>query len=110
MDGKQQPVGNFRIEPPGIFLGRGCNPKLGKVKKRIQPEDIIINIGKTSEAPKPPRGHKWGGVVNDRCAVWLASWFLLNIACPQSIGRCCHPPRITVPSKMKPIKKKNIFL
>ncbi len=74
IDGKQQPVGNFRIEPPGIFLGRGCNPKLGKVKKRIQPEDIIINIGKTSEAPKPPRGHKWGGVVNDRCAVWLASW------------------------------------
>ncbi len=35
VDGKKQPVGNFRIEPPGIFLGRGCNPKLGKIKKEF---------------------------------------------------------------------------
>src|ERR1700744_5914308 len=40
VDGKDQPVGNFRIEPPGIFIGRGCHPKLGKIKERIYPEDI----------------------------------------------------------------------
>ena len=59
VDGKKQPVGNFRIEPPGIFLGRGCNPKLGKVKKRIYPEDIIINIGSGEKIPNALPGHKW---------------------------------------------------
>lgn len=74
VDGKTQPVGNFRIEPPGIFLGRGCNPKLGKVKRRIYPEDIIINIGKESKIPDALPGHKWKKVINDRSVEWLASW------------------------------------
>ena len=46
MDGHKQRVGNFKIEPPGLFRGRGDHPKMGKLKKRIRPEDIIINIGK----------------------------------------------------------------
>lgn len=45
MDGHKQRVGNFKIEPPGLFRGRGDHPKMGKLKKRIRPEDIIINIG-----------------------------------------------------------------
>lgn len=74
VDGKEQPVGNFRIEPPGIFIGRGCNPKLGKIKKRIYPEDIIINIGKEAQIPKPLSGHQWGDVIHDKTVEWLASW------------------------------------
>jgi len=74
VDGKKQPVGNFRIEPPGIFLGRGCNPKLGRVKKRIYPEDIIINIGKEAKVPDPLPGHKWKDVIHDQTVEWLASW------------------------------------
>jgi DNA topoisomerase-1 len=35
IDGKKTSVGNFRVEPPGIFLGRGDHPKLGKIKFRI---------------------------------------------------------------------------
>ena len=46
MDGHKQRVGNFKIEPPGLFRGRGDHPKMGKLKKRIRPEEIIINIGK----------------------------------------------------------------
>ena len=46
MDGHKQKVGNFRIEPPGLFRGRGDHPKQGKLKKRVQARDIIINIGK----------------------------------------------------------------
>ncbi len=46
MDNHKQKVGNFRIEPPGLFRGRGDHPKQGKLKTRVQPEDIIINIGK----------------------------------------------------------------
>lgn len=74
VDGKEQPVGNFRIEPPGIFLGRGCNPKLGKIKSRLYPEDIIINIGDGVDIPSPLPGHKWKDVIHDRTVEWLASW------------------------------------
>lgn len=74
VDGKPQPVGNYRIEPPGIFLGRGCNPKLGKIKRRIYPEDIIINIGEESKIPEPIKNHKWKSVIHDRNVEWLASW------------------------------------
>ena len=74
VDGKKQPVGNFRIEPPGLFLGRGKHPKAGKIKQRVKPEDVIINIGKKAPVPKPPDGHEWGQVVHDNCSVWLASW------------------------------------
>lgn len=74
VDGVQEPVGNFRIEPPGIFLGRGCHPLMGKIKKRIEPEDITINISKDADEPKPPEGHKWKEVVHIRDNWWLASW------------------------------------
>lgn len=74
VDGKEQPVDNFRIEPPGIFIGRGCNPKLGKIKRRMLPEDITINIGKDADVPKAPDGHKWKKVIHDNDVEWLASW------------------------------------
>lgn len=74
VDGEKQPVGNFRVEPPGIFIGRGCNPKLGHVKKRVYPEDIIINIGKEAKVPEPLPGHKWKKVIHDQTVEWLASW------------------------------------
>lgn len=45
VDGRQEQVGNFRVEPPGLFRGRGEHPKMGKVKKRVYPRDITINIG-----------------------------------------------------------------
>ena len=44
IDGTKQKVGNYKIEPPGIFLGRGDHPKIGMIKKRILPEDVIINL------------------------------------------------------------------
>lgn len=27
-------IGNFRVEPPGLFRGRGEHPKMGKLKAR----------------------------------------------------------------------------
>ena len=75
IDGKKEKVGNFRIEPPGIYLGRGaCNPKSGRVKKRIYPEDIIINIGVEAKIPEPLPGHQWKDVIHDRTVEWLASY------------------------------------
>lgn len=74
IDGKEEPVGNFRVEPPGLFLGRGDNPKLGKIKSRIYPEDVTLNL--SSDAPIPPTlpGHHWGQIINDKTVDWLASW------------------------------------
>lgn len=53
-------MGNFRVEPPGLFRGRGEHPKMGKFKKRIFPRDITINIGKGVPIPEHPYpGQKW---------------------------------------------------
>ncbi len=77
VDGKAQTTGNFRIEPPGIFLGRGCHPKAGKIKKRIYPEDITLNIDTKTPIPTLPSfysKHKWGKIIHDDTLEWLASW------------------------------------
>lgn len=77
VDGKKQPVGNFRIEPKSIYIGRGCNPKLGRIKARIYPEDVTINIGREAKIPELTdflKGHKWGSVIHDKTVEWLVSW------------------------------------
>lgn len=74
IDGHKEKIGNFRIEPPGLFRGRGEHPKMGTLKKRIVPEDIVINCSKDSKAPEPPKGHRWKEVRHDNSVTWLASW------------------------------------
>ncbi|XP_013787313.1 DNA topoisomerase I, mitochondrial-like [Limulus polyphemus] len=74
IDGHKQKIGNFKIEPPGLFRGRGEHPKMGMLKKRVRPEDIIINIGKEANVPKPPEGRKWKEVRHDNTVTWLACW------------------------------------
>ncbi|XP_018408523.1 PREDICTED: DNA topoisomerase I, mitochondrial [Nanorana parkeri] len=74
LDNHREKIGNFKIEPPGLFRGRGDHPKQGMLKKRIVPEDIIINCSKDSKIPEPPAGHKWKEVRHDNTVTWLASW------------------------------------
>ena len=73
-DGRKQKVGNFRVEPPGLFRGRGEHPKTGKVKKRVDAEQITINIGKEATVPAPPEGHRWKEIKHDQEGTWLAMW------------------------------------
>lgn len=73
-DGRKQKVGNFRVEPPGLFRGRGEHPKTGRVKKRVEPEQITINIGKEANVPIPPAGHRWKEIKHDTEGTWLAMW------------------------------------
>ncbi|ETI26543.1 hypothetical protein G647_03320 [Cladophialophora carrionii CBS 160.54] len=73
-DGKKQKVGNFRVEPPGLFRGRGDHPKTGHVKTRVMPEQITINIGKEATVPVPPEGHSWKEIKHDKQGTWLAMW------------------------------------
>jgi DNA topoisomerase-1 len=35
LDGRKEKVGNFRVEPPGLFRGRGEHPRKGSLKARI---------------------------------------------------------------------------
>uniref|UniRef100_A0A8C4Q178 DNA topoisomerase I n=1 Tax=Eptatretus burgeri TaxID=7764 RepID=A0A8C4Q178_EPTBU len=74
MDGHKEIVGNWKVEPPGLFRGRGNHPKQGMLKLRIQPEDVIINCSSNSKIPEPPAGKKWKEVRHDNKVTWLASW------------------------------------
>ncbi|KAM7002876.1 DNA topoisomerase I, mitochondrial [Tautogolabrus adspersus] len=74
LDQHKERIGNFKIEPPGLFRGRGEHPKQGMLKKRIQPEDVIINCGQEACIPVPPAGHQWKEVRHDNTVTWLASW------------------------------------
>ncbi|XP_053949551.1 DNA topoisomerase 1 [Anastrepha ludens] len=74
IDGHKEKIGNFKLEPPGLFRGRGEHPKMGMIKRRIQAEDVSINCGKESKIPPPPEGHRWREVRHDNTVTWLASW------------------------------------
>ena len=74
IDGHKQKVGNYRIEPPGLFRGRGDHPKQGRLKNRIKAEDVIINLGKDAKVPVPPPFQKWKKVQHDSTVTWLACW------------------------------------
>ncbi|KAF6162732.1 hypothetical protein GIB67_029001 [Kingdonia uniflora] len=75
VDGVKEKVGNFRVEPPGLFRGRGEHPKMGKLKKRIRPSDITINIGHDASIPECPiPGQRWKEVKHDNTVTWLAFW------------------------------------
>lgn len=75
VDGKPEQVGNFRVEPPGLFRGRGNHPKMGVIKERVYPEDITINIGKGEPIPKHPySGQSWKEVIHNQEVTWLAKW------------------------------------
>ena len=74
LNGRKEQVGNFRIEPPGLFRGRGAHPKTGTLKRRVYPESITLNLGKDAPIPPPPAGHQWGDIKHDNTVTWLAMW------------------------------------
>ncbi|KAI5454361.1 DNA topoisomerase 1 [Naganishia albida] len=74
IDGRKEKVGNFRVEPPGLFRGRGEHPKKGRFKYRLKPEDIVINIGADAPVPTPNIEGNWKSVQHDNTVTWLAHW------------------------------------
>ncbi|KAF4316934.1 hypothetical protein BBO99_00004631 [Phytophthora kernoviae] len=75
VDGHLEKVGNFRIEPPGLFRGRGEHPKTGTLKERVMPEDVTVNVGISDRVPicNVP-GHSWKQVIHRDTVSWLAYW------------------------------------
>ena len=70
MDGDEVDVANYMAEPPGIFIGRGEHPLRGRWKTRITQKDVTLNLGKDAKIPEG----KWGEIVHNTSATWLASW------------------------------------
>ncbi|MCJ8733214.1 hypothetical protein PDJAM_G00220640 [Pangasius djambal] len=94
LDHHRERIGNFKIEPPGLFRGRGDHPKQGMLKKRIQPEDVIINCSRDSRIPEPPAGHSWKEVRHDNTVTWLASW-------TENVQGSCKYVMLNANSKLK---------
>lgn len=70
VDGRRVEVANWAVEPPGLFMGRGDHPLRGRWKPRVRQRDIVLNLSRNS--PVPPG--KWGGIVHDNSAMWVARW------------------------------------
>ena len=68
-------LGNYIVEPAGIFMGRGKHPKRGLWKVQATPEDVIINTTDLTKVPKAPEGHSWKAVVTNKCALWASCWY-----------------------------------
>lgn len=67
IDGNLQKTGNFLVEPPSLFRGRGLHPKMGSVKVRVQWCMMIIDA-RDSGAGGDQRGSEHGsaGVLDAR--------------------------------------------
>lgn len=75
IDGEPQKVNASMTEPPAIFRGRGEHPQRGKLKSRIVPEYVTINVGEDDMIPPcPVDGHAWKEVVHNPKASWLCQY------------------------------------
>lgn len=70
IDGEPVDLGNYMVEPPGIFIGRGAHPLRGKWKPRIGQGDVTLNLGRGAKTPPG----KWAGVACEPNSVWVAKW------------------------------------
>ena len=70
IDGIKTEVGNYTVEPPSIFMGRGEHPMRGRWKPYVGEEDIILNL--SPDAPRPPGNRmkiEWHPDF-----MWIAKW------------------------------------
>lgn len=75
IDGRIEKMGNYNMEPPGLFRGRGEHPLTGKLKKRCFSESVNINVSEDACPPKAHLpGHAWGSIRHDPSVTWLCGW------------------------------------
>jgi DNA topoisomerase-1 len=70
VDGGKMEIGNYAVEPPSIFLGRGRNPLRGRWKPAITTKDVTLNL--SPDAPTP--SGEWGGREWRPGELWIARW------------------------------------
>lgn len=75
VDDHLEKVGNYNMEPPGAFRGRGEHPKMGKLKQRVNPEQVMLNLSECAPVPVcHVPGHAWGDIRHNPTVQWLCSW------------------------------------
>ena len=74
LNGERVELGNYTVEPPCIFMGRGKHPFRGRWKQGAKYEDIILNLSPDAPTPEPPNGGHWKERVFDPEALWVAKW------------------------------------
>lgn len=79
LDGQRVALGNYMVEPPGLFMGRGQHPLRGRWKARTYPEDVTINLSSDTPVPEPvysgEEKKEWKEVVENKNALWTARWY-----------------------------------
>jgi DNA topoisomerase-1 len=70
IDGERCELGNYMVEPSGIFMGRGEHPFRGKWKEGPSYDDIELNL--SPDAKIPPGD--WEKVLWDPVSIWIARW------------------------------------
>jgi DNA topoisomerase-1 len=70
VDGERVEIGNYTVEPPSIFMGRGRHPLRGRWKIGPKHEDITLNL--SPNAPKPEGN--WKEIVWEPNSMWIARW------------------------------------
>lgn len=74
-DGIREKVALYKTEVPGLFRGRGEHPKMGRLKRRIFPDEVSLNLSEDAPVPRLPpwmKGHSWQDVFHDNSVTWLA--------------------------------------
>lgn len=75
VDGRLEKMGNFNMEPPGLFRGRGEHPLTGTVKRRTFAERVSLNISEDAPVPRCDLpGNAWKRVQHDPYVTWLCGW------------------------------------
>lgn len=76
VDGVRIPISGYSPQPPGLYIGHGKVPLKGKIKARIKPEDITLNVSLNAIPKCMNNGKpcKWGEVVEDKNVTWIASY------------------------------------
>jgi len=69
-DGVKTELGNYMVEPPSIFMGRGKHPLRGRWKPSVNESDIVLNL--SPDAPRPLGN--WKEIVWQPDSMWIAKW------------------------------------
>lgn len=70
-DGEVEEAAGVAVTPPGLMLHSKSDYTKGRIRPRIQPEDITINCSKKGDIPQPPYG-RWKAVIEKQEVAWLA--------------------------------------
>eukprot|EP01084_Bolivina_argentea_P101811 182469_1 len=75
VDGVRDAVECYMVTPPGLFRVSDGDPNMGRVRRRILPKDVILNIGENTPIPPCPiSGQQWGGITHDNRGDYIAKW------------------------------------